>query len=455
MINVFGPRPRASGGPPEQQLGHGFAGLPLDNVGVQYGLEALKKGQITPAQFVDLNAKIGGADIDINHTAARFGGRPSRRSRNAYRSGAINETNNLDERRDHRPARPRPGRVPRRLPLVGDPRPARARAGHFPHNQVIWFGAAPLIGDPQLRDRGPGRDGPLAGRGRGGRQRHGSLAQKIADDRPSDVHDRCSQVDGVEQVDVPGVGTVCELDAVQTRFGTPRTVAGEGDRDRHEQVPAEAAAAQPTTTRSAFTDDQWAALAEGVPDRRLRLEQARRRPAGRRSRGRPTRTRTGDVIYGGAPLGAAPAGSGGGWTSPAFSSWRESPGAERPGQAAGQRARTAADRRPLRAPGRACRPGGGPLAAALRQRARGPGPARGSQGPARRVPRPGAGHGLPGRACGWRRRTCTDPGAVERHSTRVGGWSCSWRGAGVAQQVLVSCRRRAARISFVDKIPSG
>lgn len=48
-----------------------------------------------------------------------------------------------------------------------------------------------------------------------------------------------------------------------------------------------------------------------------------------------------------------------------------------------------------------------------------------------------------------------DPSAVEHHSTRVRGWSCSWRGAGVAQQVLVSCRRRAGRISFVDKIPSG
>ena len=42
-----------------------------DNVGVQYGLKALQAGQITPEQFVDLNAKIGGIDIDGNYTAER------------------------------------------------------------------------------------------------------------------------------------------------------------------------------------------------------------------------------------------------------------------------------------------------------------------------------------------------------------------------------------------------
>jgi hypothetical protein len=40
----------------------GFAPSPLDNVGVQYGLAALDSGAITPAQFADLNANIGGFD---------------------------------------------------------------------------------------------------------------------------------------------------------------------------------------------------------------------------------------------------------------------------------------------------------------------------------------------------------------------------------------------------------
>jgi hypothetical protein len=37
----------------------GFARSPWDNVGVQYGLTALRDGTITPAQFLDLNANVG------------------------------------------------------------------------------------------------------------------------------------------------------------------------------------------------------------------------------------------------------------------------------------------------------------------------------------------------------------------------------------------------------------
>lgn len=37
----------------------GFARNPYDNVGVQYGLEAVAAGQITPEEFLDLNAQVG------------------------------------------------------------------------------------------------------------------------------------------------------------------------------------------------------------------------------------------------------------------------------------------------------------------------------------------------------------------------------------------------------------
>jgi hypothetical protein len=40
----------------------GLPGRPLDNVGVQYGLKALNSGAITKADFLDLNARIGGFD---------------------------------------------------------------------------------------------------------------------------------------------------------------------------------------------------------------------------------------------------------------------------------------------------------------------------------------------------------------------------------------------------------
>lgn len=49
----------------------GFAWRALDTVGVQYGLNALNAGTITVDQFLDLNEKIGGFDIDGNAIPTR------------------------------------------------------------------------------------------------------------------------------------------------------------------------------------------------------------------------------------------------------------------------------------------------------------------------------------------------------------------------------------------------
>jgi hypothetical protein len=51
---------------------NGFARRPLDNVGVQYGLAALNAGKISKEQFLDLNEKIGGFDIDANFIPQRM-----------------------------------------------------------------------------------------------------------------------------------------------------------------------------------------------------------------------------------------------------------------------------------------------------------------------------------------------------------------------------------------------
>lgn len=50
----------------------GFVRGVADNTGVQYGLAALKAGQITPAQFAALNAGIGGYDFAGRPTASRI-----------------------------------------------------------------------------------------------------------------------------------------------------------------------------------------------------------------------------------------------------------------------------------------------------------------------------------------------------------------------------------------------
>jgi hypothetical protein len=59
-VNVFGRDPKT-----------GFARRPLDNVGIQYGLEALNMGAITKQQFLDLNQNIGGYDNDGNYVTTR------------------------------------------------------------------------------------------------------------------------------------------------------------------------------------------------------------------------------------------------------------------------------------------------------------------------------------------------------------------------------------------------
>ena len=78
-VNVFGRDP-----------GTGFANRPLDNVGVAYGLEALRGGVISVDQFLDLNARIGGWDIDGNIVAEREVADADDLGR-LYRDGRINQ----------------------------------------------------------------------------------------------------------------------------------------------------------------------------------------------------------------------------------------------------------------------------------------------------------------------------------------------------------------------------
>jgi Tannase-like family of unknown function (DUF6351) len=76
-VNVYGRDPAT-----------GFARRPLDNEGIQYGLKMLNNGTITPEQFVDLNEKIGGFDIDANIVAKRTVADLDA-ARAAYRTGRL------------------------------------------------------------------------------------------------------------------------------------------------------------------------------------------------------------------------------------------------------------------------------------------------------------------------------------------------------------------------------
>ena len=94
-IAVWGRRDPALWGPIEQQLGRGFGRNPYSNEGVQYGLHALISGEILPEQFVDLNEKIGGRDIDYNWIPLRTSGDRTA-SAIAYGTGRVNDAARLD-----------------------------------------------------------------------------------------------------------------------------------------------------------------------------------------------------------------------------------------------------------------------------------------------------------------------------------------------------------------------
>ena len=66
MVSIFGSSSQGCAG-----QGLPCARRPWDNVGVQYGLAALRSGAISPEQFVDLNEKVGGLDMNMQHVAQR------------------------------------------------------------------------------------------------------------------------------------------------------------------------------------------------------------------------------------------------------------------------------------------------------------------------------------------------------------------------------------------------
>jgi Tannase-like family of unknown function (DUF6351) len=66
----------------------GFARSGYDNVGLQYGLNALNRGAITVDEFLDLNEKVGGLDVDGNFVPNRSVGDLVAIS-NVYRTGRL------------------------------------------------------------------------------------------------------------------------------------------------------------------------------------------------------------------------------------------------------------------------------------------------------------------------------------------------------------------------------
>jgi len=281
MVNMFGRRP------------DGFANRPFDNVGIQYGLKGLRAGLVSPAQFVDLNTHIGGADIDLNITTERTAADLVGLER-AYRGGAINSANNLDKVAIIDLRGPDPGAfhdVYRTYAM----RARLLRNFGTAANQVLWRGQVPLIGDVNYADDAIfAIDKWLARVDADDRKL--PLARKIIEDRPDSVAARCT--DGAGH-DIPSEA----CDQTVASYGTPRQGAdGPLAEDvmkcrlkpmRRDDYPV------------TFTDEQWTRLQAAFPTGVCDYSKP-----GLHQRGAVAwltyQDARGNVIYGGRALGPAP-----------------------------------------------------------------------------------------------------------------------------------------------------
>jgi hypothetical protein len=225
----------------------GAANSRTDTVGVQYGLKALKAGTITPAQFVEMNAAIGGHDIDFNRTAARTSA--DRAGLKAlYATGLNNGVNNLAET----------AIIETRVlatdfhqvfhTYVVRARVDRAQGHH--DNYIRWrsmtqsdptFGTAmDVMVDWIKAIKADKRDVPKA--------------RKVIDDKPAAAHERCTLGDGKDQ---PMSACPRPLELTRVLAGAPDA----NDVGKCQLKPLARADYSGVT----FTDPQWSALKTTFP----------------------------------------------------------------------------------------------------------------------------------------------------------------------------------------------
>jgi Tannase-like family of unknown function (DUF6351) len=262
---IWGPRPPSVWGLVEQKIGQGFAKRPFDNVGVQYGLAALDKGNITPQQFVDLNAGVGGIDIDNNFQAARTVADPGS-ERIAYRTGQVTNGHELanvpiiDLRGSHN---------------VNDIHSdfhsyamrARLDAANGNHdNQIIWTWA----GGPGLfQNITPGPDVALKSFLLMDRwlsnieadTSRGPLSVKVRRDKPADAVDACFTGPYGASTEVTDT-TTCS--ALFPFYGDPRIGAGGPLADNVMECRLEPL--DPANYDVTFTAAQWTRLEHAFPN---------------------------------------------------------------------------------------------------------------------------------------------------------------------------------------------
>jgi hypothetical protein len=243
MVSIFGRR-----------ASDGFANRAYDNVGVQYGLRALQSGAITPEQFVDLNARVGGLDIDWNIEPRRtVADLPAIEA--SYASGLVSNgrelaqvpivdirgTDNFELHADFNT-------------YVMRARLDRDAGGH--DNQVVFTGSRPLVGDPTaFRAAFDVIDDWLARieEDRGG----GSPADRVKRNRPPRAVDSC-WVEGGQMTE----RTTCEK--AFPYYANARIVAGLPFTS--DLLKCRLKTLRRGDYRAQFTDAQWERLRAAFPD---------------------------------------------------------------------------------------------------------------------------------------------------------------------------------------------
>ena len=241
-INVVGPRKQ-----------DGFANRPFDNVGIEYGLKGLLQGLISPAQFVDLNTNLGGLNIDGVDQKARSKADLVGLAR-AYRSGLVDTASNLDKVAIIDLRGPDPGAfhdVYRTYAM----RARLLRNFGTAANQVLWRGQVPLLGDANYVDESVfAMDRWLARVDAD--HRSVPLPEKIIQDKPADLTDRCTN-----GADTALPSEVC--DETVESYGTPRFGAGEPITD--DILKCQLQPLRRSDFPVTFTDDQWSRLQKAFP----------------------------------------------------------------------------------------------------------------------------------------------------------------------------------------------
>jgi hypothetical protein len=288
---IWGPRPPSVWNQAEQALGRGFGRFHYDNVGVQYGLKALQDGKITTEQFVDLNEKIGGLDIDYHFTFGMRRQADPDATRIAYRTGAVNDGSQLD-----------------RVAIIdsrgqGDVDPLGIHTMHHTFalrerlrnangtdaNHVVWRGGTPPGGTFVVMDKWLSAVEADTS--------SDSLEAKIIRDKPPEAANACWVGDTMFTDEA-------QCDLFWPYFGAPRTVAG-GPR-AHDVIKCQLKPLNRSDNYGAlpFTDLQWQRLKGAFPNGVCDYS----KPAADRVQSVPWLTYQ-DGLGGGQPLGPAPASS--------------------------------------------------------------------------------------------------------------------------------------------------